>query len=489
MLLSSLATMAMSAQDIDVFTRFNVLDHVDEFESAATERESSPPFIQDEWFETQKLDHTDATNPAVWAQRYFSSAQFYGGPGSPVFLYINGENVARNTTVVSTGLFLNELAKKHKALVVSLEHRYYGKSQPRPDFSNANLKFLRSDQALADIVKFQDHIIRTRNLTADSKWVAFGGSYPGMLAAWLKLLYPSRFVGAVASSAPIEAKIDFFEFSDVVSEGLRYYGKDACVSTVRAAMEEVHRLLTSPSASDAATIKTLFNPCSNFTSDDDRFVFERQIYRRFQGIAQNNDYGVVNLADVCDAFAVEGPSPVEKLSRFYNRTVASGRCTYNDFVSEYDYAKNTSLTTTGMKRQWAYQTCAEFGYGQTTANAKGAFSPLKFVTPDLVHGYMCRDAFNITNAPANVEATNKKYGGVNLNVANVVFPTGTIDPWAALGLTNATGSANPASEVVDILGTSHCRDMFARRAGDDGHITWAHQRVEAAVDGFLRAKC
>jgi hypothetical protein len=38
------------------------------------------------------------------------------------------------------------LAEKHSALMVSLEHRYYGESQPVPDMSVENLKYLTSEQ-------------------------------------------------------------------------------------------------------------------------------------------------------------------------------------------------------------------------------------------------------------------------------------------------------------------------------------------------------
>jgi len=40
------------------------------------------------------------------------------------------------------------LAEQHSALIVALEHRYYGLSQPFSDLSTANLRFLSSRQAL-----------------------------------------------------------------------------------------------------------------------------------------------------------------------------------------------------------------------------------------------------------------------------------------------------------------------------------------------------
>ena len=38
-------------------------------------------------------------------------------------------------------------------------------------------------------------------------WIAFGGSYPGSMAAWVRLKFPHLISGAVSSSGPLEAKV------------------------------------------------------------------------------------------------------------------------------------------------------------------------------------------------------------------------------------------------------------------------------------------
>ena len=45
------------------------------------------------------------------------------------------------------------LAEKHGALMVAVEHRFYGESQPTADMSTDNLRFLTSEQGLADLAK------------------------------------------------------------------------------------------------------------------------------------------------------------------------------------------------------------------------------------------------------------------------------------------------------------------------------------------------
>lgn len=76
------------------------------------------------------------------------------------------------------------------------------------DLSTANLRFLSSRQALADLAHFRTVMAATQGLT-NSKWVAFGGSYPGSLAAWFRLKYPHLVYASVATSAPVHATVNF----------------------------------------------------------------------------------------------------------------------------------------------------------------------------------------------------------------------------------------------------------------------------------------
>ena len=58
--------------------------------------------------------------------------------------------------------------------------RYYGESHPTLDASLPNLKYLSSQQALADAAGFCNFIAAKYKLSDSNKWVVFGGSYAGM---------------------------------------------------------------------------------------------------------------------------------------------------------------------------------------------------------------------------------------------------------------------------------------------------------------------
>ncbi|RLN74151.1 hypothetical protein DYB28_001470 [Aphanomyces astaci] len=447
----------------------------------------------EEYFSTQKLDHTDASNSNVWSQRFFTNDEFYGGPGSPVFVYISGEWIARNTTVTSKGLHMNVLAKKHKALIVLLEHRFYGKSQPLPDFKVSSLQYLTAEQALKDLVNFQDHLAAKRNLTKDSKWIAFGGSYPGMLAAWAKLQHGSRFAGSVASSGPIDTQTNFYQYADKVEFGLNFVGGKECVDAVSDSLKAFHNVIASTKPEDVAQLNALFKPCTPLANDWDRAVLEAYVFYSFEGLSQANDYAAYGLKQACADFTKVGKTPLQKAADYFYLQIGDATC-YN-----YDYQDNfldasvtsTDVTTTGTNRQWTYQTCSEFGFGQNSASAKGIFSVLSYLDVNKAFSEVCRQAFNISAAQtdAAVVANRQKYGALKINVENVVFPTGNLDGWAALAPSNATGVVNPKSEVIDVVGLSHCGDMGAPDASDSVHLAWAHVKVEASVDRFLRDQC
>ena len=94
-----------------------------------------------------------------------------------------------------------------------LEHRFYGKSKPTEDLSVSNLVYLSSRQALEDVGHFITAINQKYNFTAP--WITFGGSYAGTLSTWMRLRFPHLVAGSVSSSAPLFAKLDFFEYLQV----------------------------------------------------------------------------------------------------------------------------------------------------------------------------------------------------------------------------------------------------------------------------------
>jgi hypothetical protein len=90
-----------------------------------------------------------------------------------------------------------QLSKATNGIGVILEHRYYGTSFPVPDMSIENMRFLTTEQALADTAYFAENIVfeglEDLELTAsDAPWIVYGGSYAGAFVVSFPY-WPRRF--------------------------------------------------------------------------------------------------------------------------------------------------------------------------------------------------------------------------------------------------------------------------------------------------------
>ena len=97
--------------------------------------------------------------------------------------------------------------------------RFYGQSHPTEDMSRDNMRYLSSRQGLEDAGHFISAMNAEHNLTT---WITFGGSYPGSLSAWMRLRFPHLVAGAVSSSGPLFAKLDYFEYLQVRTLTFQY---------------------------------------------------------------------------------------------------------------------------------------------------------------------------------------------------------------------------------------------------------------------------
>ena len=59
------------------------------------------------------------------------------------------------------------------------------------------------EQALADYAIFIKYFKQKFNLSDQNQVIAFGGSYGGILSAYMRYKYPNVVAGAIAASAPI----------------------------------------------------------------------------------------------------------------------------------------------------------------------------------------------------------------------------------------------------------------------------------------------
>merc|ERR1712002_205565 len=430
----------------------------------------------------QELDHFSATENRTWNQRYWENMEFYND-GGPAFIMIGGEGEA-SAGWMQYGQWY-KWAEQQGAAMFQLEHRYYGKSQPVEDMSTENMVYLSSRQGLEDL----GHFIAAMNTkhSLSGAWITFGGSYPGSLSAWMRLRFPHLVSGAVSSSGPLLAKLDFLEYLQVVKDALDTTGP-GCNIALTEAITQAEMMLKDSEAWDL--LSSLFLTCSPLDGDNemDAKSFIELLIDNLAGIVQYNGLQNQDIFSICSIMTDRSlGSPLERLAEVNTLMLSEGGygCldhTYDSFLS---MITDISWSGGGVGwRQWIWQTCTEFGWYQTTNQESGVYGSslnLEFFER------WCQDAFGATFThdvlEKNVMDSNILYGGINPDVRNVVFVHGTIDPWHAMGVLEDLSAE--ATSIV-ITGTSHCNDMYGDSSGDSEDLKVARERIGELVTGWCK---
>ncbi|XP_055535059.1 putative serine protease F56F10.1 [Wyeomyia smithii] len=449
--------------------------------------------VQTLWFE-QLLDHNDPSNSATWQQRYYLNDQYFNtsAGNGPVFLMIGGEGEA-TARWMTEGAWIH-YAKEHGALCFQLEHRFYGKSHPTEDLATENLAFLTSEQALADLAYFIEAMNEKFQLSSRNLWIAFGGSYPGSLAAWLREKYPHLVHGAISSSGPLLAKIDFIEYFQVVVDSLGRYSKQ-CVQDVQSAMTQVETMLKHMIGQRSLSEKfMLCDPVEKSISNplDIASLFEA-IASNFAGVVQynkdNSPHAKITIDQVCDVMTNQTiGAPVSRLAKVNEMVMKQDDQKCLDYVYDKTVQQMQNISwdaeVASGARQWTYQTCNEFGFYQTSDQPESVFGnrfPVEFFVRQCADIY--GQKFNTKTLNRAVYRTNTNYGALNPATTNVLYVHGSIDPWHRLGLTESNDIHIP---TIFIDGTAHCANMYEPKEDDFPQLKAARVEINAYIGNLLQ---
>jgi lysosomal Pro-X carboxypeptidase len=156
------------------------------------------------------------------------------------------------------------LAEEFGGLVVFAEHRYFGESFPfskEEAFLPDNVRYLTVEQVMMDYVDLVKHIKYTY-ACEDCPVIVFGGSYGGMLAAWLRFKHPAHFQGALAASAPIryfKGAADPDGFTMIITEDFKN-ASEKCPVLIKESWEILMDLKTRNGTWEQAS--EILNTCS-----------------------------------------------------------------------------------------------------------------------------------------------------------------------------------------------------------------------------------
>ena len=405
-----------------------------------------------EGYVRQPVDHF-SSSPVTYDERYYVCSGEYS-LGGPLFFYTGNESPVE-MYVNNTGLMW-ETARDFGALLVFAEHRYYGKSQPFPECSNDNLQWLQAGQAMADYAAMIEYL---RPLWGFSAVITFGGSYGGMLSAWMRIRYPHIVQGAIAASAPVFSLVGLVPAPDeyVFNRIIAADAGEACGDMIRHGLELIAELSKTSQGRDQ--LHSGLGTCKSLKTEEDALGLIDYVSEVW-GVYAMGDYPYASdymtdaegpgEAAMLPAFpmkaacaALSQPKGSENLLAGLRNAVSLWYNVTGDVDCLYNSGKRLGVRThldnrkmhdvdSGQCGTWDYQFCAEFMMPFSQGSPDDFLFPAKRF--DLGEARLkCTRTYNTAS---DIHEPVVMYGGYESvkQGSNIVFSNGDLDPWTGFGV-------------------------------------------------------
>ena len=346
-------------------------------------------------FKDTELDQLNPGSAGTFKQRYFYDLTYCGT--SCATAAIITEFTGEWTAGGSPGGAAAELAQKLGALLVTVEHRFYGCSRPgggcSPD-SDATLmtRYLSVEQAVADAGDFIAYFEAfsaggfspeaaaaapkrlPEGYKATRRWGIVGGSYAGAYVSWITVRHGDLLAGTWASSGVVNAIFNFTSFDSTVSAAVG----DDCSDALR----EVMSVFEGAWVNDAqrATMLELFHAPPGFHTAGDfawmladsagmapQYGSKAALCKYLNSTARDTPS---SPAPPDPGFYLRGWAALEAFAAWTNDHYGSGfgsSCYYSTACLALNDAGDLSDGTT-----WVWQCCSELGAWVVGASAQGA---------------------------------------------------------------------------------------------------------------------
>lgn len=442
-----------------------------------------------EWktkFYKQQVDHFSFGNQDLYPQRYLINTTYWKRNGGPIFFYAGNEGdielFAQNTG------FMWDIAAEFDAMLLFAEHRYYGQSLPYGNLSYTDLKYLgylTSEQALADFAELITHVKSTVVGAAESPVIAFGGSYGGMLAAWMRIKYPHIINGAIAASAPIwqfTGLTPCDAFNRVVTSDYAAISAE-CANTIRKSWPAINKILANDTGKE--WLSKNWNLCSPMKTEQDTVTLKQWLSDVWTNIAMvNYPYPAGFLAplpaypvkSVCGHLTNSSVNDESLLVQLFE-----GLSVYSNYTGQLqcldvNQTANQALGDLG----WDFQACTEMVMPMCSDGINDMFEMKAWNLDE--YSDECMKKWKTKPRPM---MTSVMYGGRNItSSSNIVFSNGLLDPWSTGGVTKTLSDS--LISVIIPEGAHHL-DLRASDPNDPVSVVKARDIEKQSIGKWIAA--
>ncbi|KAK6929127.1 Peptidase S28, partial [Dillenia turbinata] len=401
----------------------------------------------------QTLDHFnyEPRSFKTFKHRYVLNFKHWGGAqvGAPIFVYM-GEEASLDEDVGSIG-FLTDNAARFNALLLYIEHRYYGKSVPfgprKKVMKNPKMRgYFNSAQALADYAEVILHV--KKNLSAEASPV----------------IYPHIAHGALASSAPVLYFDNITPQNGYYSVVTRDYQEvsESCYKTIKDSWSEIDRVAAQ--SNGLSLLSKKFRTCKPLRDANSLKDYLDSLYSVTSQYDRPPKYPVTMVCKGIDG-ALEG---TDVLGRIFAGLVGyRGNKTCFD-VGEEDFSSETM-------EGWSWQrwkTSEEY----EKYSCSSILEIVKLLNPnfsDLV--IPIGRGSNDTMFPAEPFDLNEY-------INNIIFSNGLRDPYSSGGVLEDISDSVVAVKTTN---GSHCLDILPAKKDDPDWLILQRNIELQIVNGWL----
>lgn len=448
---------------------------------------------------TQILDHFnyDALGEASlpWNMRYLYNNTYWGGADnlSPILFYCGNEG---DITAFwnNSGYVVDILSQNLNAYILFAEHRFFGTSMPfgADSYQNENLVYLTTSQAMADYVNFLRYYKVNVLHCEDCPVIAVGGSYGGMLAAWMRMKYPNIIDMALSASGPILqfdgiAPVDNF-WKTASSDFFNATSAPQCGELIRKGFDILMSYVSDGTGNEYQTLNQVLNLCSPLASNNDINNLINWLSNAYFGMAaQDYPYAANLFAPLpgwcvnysCQAFiGLDNNTSNEDL---FNAMMRSSNIYYDYMNTSSCYNLSSDDSDDVAGNGWNVLECGEMSsvYGNNGTASDDIFPPNPWDYDAFTAS--CKESYNLE---PDYDWVPNTFGGWNYQedfqyYSRIIFSNGLLDPYHGGGVLQ-----NISDSLIAIVMNNSAHHLDLRRPTEYDPIEVVNGR--AVEEAYLK---